>query len=52
LITEDGIKYLLGPYGSGASMPVTALAERNRLPIVIAHGASTPIYTRGFKYVF
>jgi branched-chain amino acid transport system substrate-binding protein len=52
LITEDGIKYLLGPYGSGASMPVTALAERNHLPIVIAHGASTPIYTRGFKYVF
>jgi branched-chain amino acid transport system substrate-binding protein len=52
LITEDGIKYLLGPYGSGASLPVTALAERNRLPIVIAHGASTPIYTRGFKYVF
>src|ERR1041385_5625650 len=52
LITEDGIKYLLGPYGSGASMPTTALAERNRLPIVIAHGASTPIYSRGFKYVF
>lgn len=52
LITEDGIKYLLGPYGSGASLPVTALAERNRIPIVIAHGASTPIYTRGFKYVF
>jgi len=52
LITEDGIKYLLGPYGSGASLPVTAVAERHRLPIVIAHGASTPIYTRGFKYVF
>src|SRR5215213_122099 len=39
LITEDRINYLLGPYGSGASMPVTALAERNRVPIVIAHGA-------------
>ena len=52
LITEDKIKYLIGPYGSGASLPVTALVERNRLPIVIAHGASTPIYTRGFKYVF
>lgn len=52
LIHEDHIKYLLGPYGSGASMPTTALAERNHLPIVIAHGASTPIYTRGFKYVF
>ena len=52
LITEDKIKYLVGPYGSGASLPVTALVERNQLPIVIAHGASTPIYTRGFKYVF
>jgi branched-chain amino acid transport system substrate-binding protein len=52
LITEDGIKYLLGPYGSGASLPATAVAERHHLPMVIAHGASTPIYTRGFKYVF
>lgn len=52
LINEDRIKFLLGPYGSGASLPTTAIAERNRLPMVIAHGASTPIYTRGFKYVF
>jgi len=52
LINEDHIKFLLGPYGSGASMPTTAIAERNHLPMVIAHGASTPIYTRGFKYVF
>jgi branched-chain amino acid transport system substrate-binding protein len=52
LITEDGIKFLLGPYGSGASLPATAVAERHRLPMVIAHGASTPIYTRGFKYIF
>lgn len=52
LITEDHIKFLLGPYGSGASMPTTALAARNHLPIVIAHGASTPIYGRGFKCVF
>src|SRR5581483_1849421 len=52
LINEDHIKFLLGPYGSGASLPTTAIAERNHLPMVIAHGASTPIYTRGFKYVF
>jgi len=52
LINEDHIKFLLGPYGSGASLPTTAIAERNHLPMVIAHGASTPIYSRGFKYVF
>ena len=52
LINEDHVKFLLGPYGSGASLPTTAIAERNHLPMVIAHGASTPIYTRGFKYVF
>jgi len=52
LINEDHIKFLLGPYGSGASLPTTAIAERNHLPMVIAHGASTPIYTRGFKYIF
>lgn len=52
LITEDGIKYLLGPYGSGASLAATVVAERHHLPMVIAHGASPPIYARGFKYVF
>ena len=43
LIVEDNIKFLLGPYGSGASLPATAVAERHKLPMVIAHGASTPI---------
>jgi branched-chain amino acid transport system substrate-binding protein len=52
LINEDHIQLLLGPYGSGASLAVTAAVEQHRLPIVIAHGASTPIYTRGFKYTF
>lgn len=52
LINEDGIKFLLGPYGSGASLATTTIAEQHRLPMVIAHGASTPIYSRGYKYTF
>jgi branched-chain amino acid transport system substrate-binding protein len=52
LITDDGIKFLLGPYGSGASQPASTVAEQHHVPMVIAHGASTTIYERGYKYLF
>jgi branched-chain amino acid transport system substrate-binding protein len=52
LITEDGIKFLLGPYGSGATLAASTVAEQHQVPMVIAHGASTPIYERGYKYIF
>src|SRR5919202_1850180 len=42
LITEDGIKFLLGPYGSGATLAASTVAEQHQVPTVIAHGALTP----------
>ncbi len=52
LISEDGIKFLLGPYGSGASVAVSTVVEQHKLPMVIAHGAASTIYNRGYKYIF
>ena len=52
LITEDGVKFLLGPYSSTMTLPVTKVNERHRIPMVVAHAASTPIFEQGHKYLF
>jgi branched-chain amino acid transport system substrate-binding protein len=52
LISQDGIKFLLGPYSSGITLAVTTVAEQHRLPIVVAHAAASTIYNRGYRYTF
>ncbi len=52
LIVEDNIKFLLGPYSSGATFPASSVAEKYRIPMVEAHGAATTIFDRGYKYIF
>ena len=52
LISEDKVKFLLGPYGSGITIAVSNLTEQHKLPLVIAHGAASTIYNRGYKYIF
>jgi branched-chain amino acid transport system substrate-binding protein len=52
LIVEDKVDFVVGPYSSGVTLPASAVTERHRIPMVAAHAASTPIYERGFKYVF
>jgi branched-chain amino acid transport system substrate-binding protein len=43
---------LLGPYSSSDVLVASAIAEKYRVPMVQAGGASTRIFARGFKYVF
>lgn len=52
LISQDGIKFLLGPYGSGITLGVSTVAEQHRLPMVVAHAAASTIYNRGYRYTF
>lgn len=52
LIVEDRVDFLLGPYSSGTTLPVSGVAERHQIPMVVAHAASTPIYEQGFEYLF
>ena len=52
LITEDNIKLLLGPYSSGITLSSSAVAEKYRVPMVVAHAAAPAVYERGFKYLF
>ena len=52
LIVEDKVNFVAGPYGSGSTFPASSVAEKYKIPMVIAHGASTTIYERGYKYIF
>ncbi len=52
LVTEDKVDFLVGPYTSGIVIPTSAIAEKYNIPMVQGGGASTNIFTRGFKNVF
>jgi branched-chain amino acid transport system substrate-binding protein len=52
LFSEDKVNFLLGPYGSGPTLTASTVAEKHQVPMVVAHAASTAIYSRGYKYTF
>jgi branched-chain amino acid transport system substrate-binding protein len=52
LIVEDKVHFLLGPYSSTCTYPASSVAEKYKIPMVAAHAASTPIFERGYKYIF
>ena len=52
LITEDGVDFLLGPYGSSANLEAAAVADEYGVPMVQGGGAAEAIFTSGFEYVF
>ncbi|MBX6341547.1 MAG: amino acid ABC transporter substrate-binding protein [Thermomicrobiaceae bacterium] len=52
LITEDKITHLLGPYGTNPTMQVAVITEKYKIPQVEGNGASTQIFSKGYKYTF
>ncbi|MDH3679481.1 MAG: amino acid ABC transporter substrate-binding protein [Acidimicrobiia bacterium] len=52
LISEDEVDFLLGPYSSGITMGTSAIAEKNGVIMVEAHGASEALFERGFENLF
>lgn len=52
LINEDHVNFLLGPYSSGVTLATSTIAEKYKLPMVVAHAATPAIYERGYKYLF
>ncbi len=52
LINEDGVDFLLGPYGSSANLKAAAVADEYGVPMVQGGGAAEEIFTSGFEYVF
>ncbi len=52
LMAQDGIKLLLGPYGSGLTKAVQPIVEKFQVPMVQANGADRDIFTKGYKFTF
>ncbi|WP_436641524.1 amino acid ABC transporter substrate-binding protein [Microbaculum sp. FT89] len=52
LVKQDGIKLILGPYGSGLTKAVAPVTEELQVPMVEANGASRSLFTNGWKYIF
>jgi branched-chain amino acid transport system substrate-binding protein len=52
LVNEDKVDFLLGPYSSGVTLATSTVAEKYKIPMVVAHAATTSIYERGYKYLF
>lgn len=52
LISQDGIKFVLGPYSSGTTKAAAPVTEKYKIPMVEAEGASRSLFTQGYRYFF
>lgn len=52
LIKDDGARFLLGTYPSPAHVEYAKVAEKAKVPLVIATGAGTDIYSPDYRFVF
>ncbi|MBV0924539.1 amino acid ABC transporter substrate-binding protein [Halomicroarcula limicola] len=52
LIDRENINYLLGPYSSTVTLPASAVAAQNQVPMVEGGGASPEIFSQGNEWIF
>ena len=52
LITQDKVRFILGPYGSSQVFAAAGVVEKYRALMVQGGGASSKIYKQGYKHVF
>ncbi len=52
LIKQDGVKFMLGPYGSGITKSVSEVTEKYKVPMVVAEADARSLFMRGFKHIF
>jgi branched-chain amino acid transport system substrate-binding protein len=52
LVTSDKVNFLLGPYGTAATLQDEAIAEQYKIPMVEGNGAAKAIFSKGFHYIF
>ncbi|HEX5079396.1 MAG TPA: amino acid ABC transporter substrate-binding protein [Geminicoccaceae bacterium] len=52
LISQDGVDFMLGPYGSGLTVAVAPITEKFKVPMVEANGAARELFTQGYQYIF
>ncbi|HEX8996596.1 MAG TPA: amino acid ABC transporter substrate-binding protein [Ktedonobacterales bacterium] len=52
LVTSDKVNFLLGPYGSGATLTDEVIAQQYRMPMVEGNGAAKAIFAKNNPYIF
>jgi branched-chain amino acid transport system substrate-binding protein len=52
LIKQDGIKFILGPYGSGPTKGIAPITEKHKISMVEGNGASRSLFNKGYRYLF
>ena len=52
LITSDHVNFMLGPYGSGATLTDEVIAQQYQIPMVEGNGAAQAIFSKGNQYIF
>lgn len=52
LISQDHVKYMLGPYSSPMTKAMLPVTEKYKTPVVQAEAASRSLFTQGYKYHF
>jgi branched-chain amino acid transport system substrate-binding protein len=52
LVSQDKVNFLLGPFSSNDALDDSSVAEKYQVPLVQGGGASSQIFSRGYKYVF
>src|SRR5579863_3166337 len=52
LVNSDKVNFLLGPYGTSATLQDEAIAEQYKIPMVEGNRAAKAIFSIGFSYIF
>ena len=52
LVDENKVHLLFAPYGSMAAREASAVAQKNRVPMIAITASSRQAYSRGHKYIF
>ena len=52
LISQDGVKFMLGAYSSGLTKAMAPVTEKYKIPHVEGNGAARELFSEGYKYLF
>lgn len=52
LISEEGAKFLLAPFGTTNAVAAAAVADKHHMPMVASNAIGRAIFSQGYKYVF
>jgi branched-chain amino acid transport system substrate-binding protein len=52
MITQDGVRFMLGPYGASNTAAAAAVADKHHVPLISANGSAHSIFSKGYRYVF